>query len=318
MAFQDSTRRKFMQLGTLTKGTVSPLQWDIPKTGFLAGIYLNIVGTVAGTLSVLNAVGKASIVRRVRLITNAGIDLVNISGAGYHYLLRNHLEDYKDPVPQSDARSVVAAAAFNLDMYIPIALNSRDPVGLFMLQNEQTLVQLQVEFEADTTVATGATVTATVTPFVEVFTVPVKTSDWPPLNLVQQILEDTRPVAAVGNLEYSWPRGNSYVQVLHAYGIAATGPADSWTRAQVIVNQSETLMDYTPGGLNIEYGKMHGVARLVGTIPLDLMGTSGLGTFGSSRDMFYSAMVTELMTRVAISAQPNTFYTVRRQLVALR
>lgn len=316
MAFQDSTRRKFLPLTTQTKGTTNPLSWDIPKTGLLSSIYLNITGTVTGTLSAPNALGKASIVRRVRLVTNGGIDLINMTGAGYHYLLRDHLEDYKDPTPQADARSAVATGAFNLDMFIPVALNARDPIGLFMLQNEQTLVQLSVEFETDSVVATGATVAATVLPVVEIFTVPVDPKDWPALNVVQQVLEDSRAIAATGDYDYNWPRGNTYIQVLHGYGIGASA-AENWTRSRLMVNQSEILADYVPGTMNIEFTRTHGRARLVGTILNDFIGSSGLGTYGSSRDLLYSALVTELMTRITASAT-GTLYTVRRQLVALR
>lgn len=316
MPFQENTRRKMIPLTVQTKGTTNPLQWDIPKTGLLAGLFLNITGAVAGTLSAPNALGMSSIVRRVRVITNGGIDLVNISGAGYTYLLRDHLEDYIDVVPQNTGRVAVTATTFNLDMYLPIALNARDALGLFMLQNEQTLVQLQVEFETDSVVATGATVTATVRPVAEVFTVPVDPKDWPPLNTVQQVLEDSRAIAATGIVDYAWPRGNTYVQVLHGYGIGAT-PADNWTQAQLLVNQSEVIYDYVPGTLNIEYTKMHGRARVLGVIPFDMIGTSALGTLGSSRDLLYSGLITDLVSRINFSAT-GTLYTVRRQLVTLR
>ena len=323
MAFQDATRRKFLPLSTQAKGTSNPLTWQIPKTGLFAGLYLTIRGAVVdnGSFANPNPMGLASIVRRVRLITNAGIDLVSISGVGYSYLLRNFLEDYRDPVPNNNGTSAVNAVsapgqAFNLDMYIPAVLNSRDPVGLFMLQNEQTLVQLQVEFEADAAVASDVTVSATVTPYVEIFTVPQRTEDWPRLDVVQQIVEDTQAVTAVGELDYYWPRGNTYVQVLHGYGIGASA-SDDWSRAQLIVNQSDVLNEYTPAAADIEYSKTHGVARPAGVLPFDLLGTSGLGAFGSARDLFYSGLVTDLFSRITISAQPGTLYTVRRQLIAL-
>jgi hypothetical protein len=316
MAFQDNTRRKFIPLTSQAKGATNPLSWDIPKTGLLGGIFLNITGSVAGTLSAPNALGMSSIIRKVRLITNGGIDLVNISGPGYAYLLRYHLENYVDATPQNTGKVAVTATTFNLDMYIPTVLNSRDPIGLFMLQNEQTLVQLQVEFEADAVVATGATVTATVIPSVEVFTVPVDPKDWPALNTVQQIIEDTRVISGAGDYDYSWPRGNTYVQVLHGLGIAVSA-VDTWTRAKLIVNQSEILADYTPGLASVEFNKMHGYARGLGSIPFDMIGTSGMGTFGSSRDLLYSALVTEMVSRLTASGAA-TLYTVRRQLVALR
>lgn len=316
MAFQDTTRRKFIPLTTQSKGTTNPLQWDIPKTGLLARIFLAISGAVSGTVTAPNALGMSSIVRKVRLITNGGIDLCNISGAGWSYLLRDHLEHYIDVTPQNTGRVAVSATTFNLDMIIPVALNSRDALGLFMLQNEQTLVQLQVEFEADATVGTGATVTATVTPIAEVFTVPVDPKDWPPLNTIHQVLEDTRAIAATGEQDYSWPRGNTYVQLLHGYGIGAT-PADNWNRARVMVNQSETLVDYTPTSLSLEFNAMHGRARVLGVVPVDLIGTAGLGVMGSARDLLYSGLVTDLISRINFTAT-GTLFTVRRQLVSLR
>lgn len=315
--FQANTRRKLIPLSTQAKGTSNPLRWDIPKTGLLAAVYLNITGTVAGTISAPNALGMSSIVRNVRLITNAGIDLANLSGAGFHYLLKDHLEDYVNVVPQNTGNAAVTATTFNLDMIIPVAINLRDPIGLFMLQNEATLVQLEVTFEADANVATGITsLTANVTPVIEIFTVPVDPRDWPRLDLVHQILEDSRAIAGAGPYDYNIPRGNTYVQILHGAGINAT-PADSWNRVQLMVNQSETLLDLTPAQFSIEYNRMHGRARGLGVIPLDFIGTSGLGAFGSSRDLLYSALVTELISRITFTGA-ITLYTMRRQLVALR
>lgn len=315
MPFSNATRRKFNQIGTKSKGSANPLSWDIPKTGLLAGIYLSIRGSVSGSLSAPNAFGFSSIIRRVRLVTNGGIDLINISGPQYFHLLADQLEDYRDVLAGTSGRTAVTATTFNLDMYLPIVLNSRDDIGLFMLQNEQTLVQLEVEFETDTVVATGATVAATVSPAVEYFTVPLKREDWPPLNIVQQILGDERVLSGAGDYDYHWPRGNTYVSLIHGFGFAASG-ADNWSSARVFINQSDTLVEYTPGLLDLEYAKTHGRIRRAGVIPVDLAGTSGLGNFGSSRDMLYSARVTELLTRLTATAG-GTLHTVRRQLVAL-
>lgn len=314
--FLANTRRKIIPLSSQSKGTTSPLRWDIPKTGLLAAVYLNITGSIAGTLSAPNAMGMASVVRNVRLITNAGIDLVNISGPGYKYLLSKFMEDYKDITPQNTGGDAVTATTFNLDMVLPVALNLRDPIGLFMLQNEQTLVQLEVTFETDATVATGATVTATVTPSVEIFTVPVDPKDFPRLDLVHQVLEDTRAISGASTVDYNIPRGNTYVQILHGASLLATA-ADAWSRAQLIVNQSEILMDYTPGQYSIEYNRSHGVARELGVLGWDFIGTSGLGAYGSSRDLLYSGLVTDLISRVTVTGA-ITLHTVRRQLVALR
>lgn len=316
MAFVDKTRRKVVSLGAVAKGTSNPISFEIPKTGLLAGIYLAITGAVAGTLSAPNALGFSSVVRRVRLIANAGLNLIDLSGPEYHYLVKDFIDDYKDPIPGTNGRTAVTATTFDVSMYLPVAYNARDPLGLILLQNEQTQLILQVEFEADAAVATGATVTATVQPFIEIFTVPPTREDLPPLNTAHTIIGDERQVSGAGEFEYKWPRGNTYVQVLHGLGIAAAG-ADGFTTARYVINQSDLIEGiYTPQGLDMAFERSHGRTRLPGVVPFDFAGSSGLGMFGSARDLVYSQMVTEISSIINATGAA-TLYTVRRQLVSL-
>jgi hypothetical protein len=316
--FVANTRRKLVQLPTQTRpvggGTTAI---NLPKTGLLASINLAIRGSVAGSLSAPNALGFASILSRVRLTLNSGIDLINISGAGYHYLLREAIEsEYIDPNGQSSARSAVTAVAFNLDMTLPVAINMRDPLGMVLLQNEQTLLTLNLDWLADASVATGATVTCTAIPYIELFTVPVDPADYPPLNIMQQILEDQQAISGAQDWVYSWPRGNTYLQVLHGVGIGASG-SDLFTRVQVRVNQSDYLQSTDIPYLDVEFRKLRGRARPAGGVFFDLLGTSGLGNYGLTRDVFNSGLVTDLAS-VITTTGAATAYNVRRQLVVLQ
>lgn len=318
--FAVNTRRKILPLtGAITRpvggGTFGPL--TLPKTGLLGRIYLALRGTIAGFTSGANALGQASIISRVRLQANSGIDIFNVSGAGYNYLLRNVLEsEYIDPVGQSTASSAVANGSFNLDMVIPVALDMRDPTGLIMLQNEQTIVNLFIDWLADASVGTGVTVTLTTgDAFLEVFTVPPDPKDWPPLNVVHQCLEDQQAVAAAGDFPYYWPRGNTYVGIYHGLGIGAAG-SDNFSRFAVRVNQSDYLQSTPVDFLDVEYRLLRGRARPAGGMYVDLLGTSGLGVYGLPRDMFNSALVTDLASVITASGA-GTLFTVRRQLVVL-
>ena len=318
--FAVNTRRKVLPLtGAITRpvggGTFGPL--TLPKTGLLARIYLSLRGNVAGTLTVPNGLGMSSIISRMRIQANSGIDIFNVSGAGYHYLLRNSLEsEYIDPVGQSTGTVAVTATTFNLDAVIPIALNMRDPTGLIMLQNEQTIVNLFIDWLADTSVATGATVTLTTGDcFLEVFTVPQDPKDWPPLNLIHKCLEDQQQIAAAGDFPYYWPRGNTYVGVYHGAGIGAAG-SDLFNKFAVRVNQSDYLQSTPADFLDMEYRLQKGRARPAGGVFVDLLATSGLGCYGLARDMFNSALVTDLAS-VITATGAATLYTVRRQLVVL-
>lgn len=318
--FAVNTRRKILPLsGAITRpvggGTFGP--YTLPKTGLLARLYLALRGNIAGTLTTPNALGNASMITRVRVVANSGLDIFNVSGAGYNYLLRNALEsEYIDPAGQSTATSAVTAAAFNLDMVIPIAVNMRDPSGLLMLQNEQTIVNLYIDWLADASVATGATVTLTTGDlFMEVFTVPPDPQDWPNLNIVHQCLEDQQQVPGAGDFPYNWPRGNTYMQILHGFGIGAAG-TDNFSKLALRVNQSDYLQNTPPDFLDLEFRLMRGRARPAGGVFIDLAASSGLGCYALARDLLNSALVTDLAT-VVTATGAGTLYTVRRQLLTL-
>jgi len=316
--FSMNTRRKVVQLPSVSKPTGGGIvSFTLPKTGLIGKMYLAIRATVAGSLSAQNALGFSSIVSRVRVTANSGIDLFNVSGAGYAYLLNELLEsEYYLAQGQNQGRTAITATTANLDMVIPFAMNSRDALGMVMLQNEQTVLTCTIDFLADASVATGATVTCTVTPYLEIFTVPVDPADWPPLNVVHQILEDQQAVAATGQYTYYWQRGNTYLQVAHGLGLGASG-SDGFTLAQLRVNQSDYLQSTDVNFLDIEHRLLRGRARPAGGLFFDLMATSGLGNYGSTRDLFNSAQVTDLATVITASAT-GTFFTVRRQLVMLQ
>jgi hypothetical protein len=315
--FPFNTRRKVYQLPDITRpvggGT---MQLQIPKTGLIGALWLANRFTIAGLSGGPNALGKASILSRVRVSANSGVDLVNISGAGYHYLFRNVLDsEYIDATGQSDAKSAVANGAANLDMVLPLMLNPRDTPGMLLLQNEETILTIWIDFLADASVGTGVTVTGAVTPYVELFTVPEEAQDWPQLNVAHCILEDQQQMAAAGDYRYPWPRGNVYLRTLHGAGIGAAG-SDNFDKVTWVVNHSDNIQVTDNKFLDMEQWRLRGRARTPGAILFDLLGTSGLGTFGLSRDIFDSSQITD-MESVIHALAAGTLFTVREQLVPL-
>lgn len=319
MGWPQNTRKKQIPLPskTTTATTGETLSWDIPKTGILAALSLIITGTVTGTPSTPNALGQSNLLTRTRLIGNAGINLIDISGPGYHYGMRDMVELLGDPVPQSDGRSVVASGAIDLSEYFPLALNSRDPLGAILLQNEDTQLRLEVEVAALTALANDYTaLSLTVVPELDIFTVPTDPKDWPSFDFAMTISEESQSVSGAGEVTWNWPRGNIYAQVCHLLGIGASG-ADAWSAYKLRVNQSDYIYDTTPAGLTRRVSRYRGKTRVAGTIPIDLLAESGMGNYGSGRDMIDSRRLTDIAS-VITATSAATLRTVKRQIVPLR
>lgn len=319
--FERNTRNKIVPLTAQVKPTGGGTTiLELPKMGILARIYLRITATVAGTLSAPNVFGAGSIIRRIRVSTNSGIDLYNMSGTGDSYIFTQMQELERGfALPNNQGTNVVTATTFRLDRVIPVWINMHDTLGAILLQNEQLQVLLTIEWEQDAVVATGATVTATATPYVEFFTLPPLREDWPPFNVVHQIIEDQIPLSTVGDYIYNLPRGNTYLQVGFGYGLAAAATTDKWNKAILRINQSDILYNVDPNLRDVKQGYLTGLSTTqdVGTYIFDFLGSDGLGNYGSSRDFINSALLTDLQIVLTTTAQPDTLFVVRRMLMPL-
>jgi hypothetical protein len=318
--FLVNTRRKIVNLQVHTASTAGgdTTFFEIPKVGFLASIYCVIRGTLAG-VSAANALGKSSVTRDLRVMANAGLDIFGMSGPQYDYLYRDLIDsEYIDILGDTDARSAVASAAFNVDKVIPIALNLRDAIGLLMLQSEALTLTLQHTWETAVGVGGAGTtysVVPTMRPFAEIYTIPNDPRDWPRIDVVNQALADSQVVAAAGDFEYQWPKGNVYLQVAHALGIGAAG-ADGFSNVRLRVQQSDSIQNTVLTFLDREARRLRGRARVAGTVIFDMLATSGLGTYGLTRDLLDSGLLTDLATIITATGA-GTQHNFRHQLVNL-
>lgn len=322
--FAANTRRKAVPLNTITKPTGGgSVSIELPKTGLLSAIYCQATFTVSGSLSNPNALGFASIIKRVQLVMNSGLTLFDVSGAGLFWLLGDLLSDQIQPrFSYGVGRSPVTALSNQvLDFIIPVAFNNRDPWGLIMLQNEGTIVRLIVDFESDTTVATGATVTCTINPSMVVFEVPSDIRDFPPLNVAHKVQEDTFSLTVTGDNDYNVPRGDTLMQMAHlVVGTTVT----TWS---LRLQQSNEIERLTAGQMRMRFNDLTGRdMNMTGTALTgagdrrgfwDFAASDGLGSYGSERDAINTDILTSIVSRVT-TAGTGTLYTLRRTLVPLQ
>lgn len=313
--FYKKTRLKFVNLDTMTRPTGGgQSSQTIRRVGLLQGIYLPISVTVAGTLSNPNALGIASAVQRISVSVNSSGLVFDCSMSGYLNLVNEQLgtEFFAGAgTTLNQGNTAVTATTFLLYVYIPIAMNRRDPLGLVLLQSEQQTVELQIQWAADATVATGATVTGTVRPKIACFDIP-SDGTLPPLNYLHQIIEDSNPVSQAGDVPYSPIRGNVYLSVWHGLTLAASA-ADSFSRVQVWVDGSNLWMDNNIADMDQLYYLNRGRTRRAGVIAIDFMASSELGTLGLTRDWFNTAQSTDYR-HIITATGSGTLTTVRRML----
>lgn len=321
--FLANARRKVTQLPTMVRpaaGGVTTQQ--LPDTGILAGIFLGISVTLAGVPGAPNPLGVATAITNVRLKTNGGNDVFNASGVDYHYIIQQMLESsYFAAQGQNAGNSAVAAGTFNLDMYIPVGINLRDPVGYIMLQDQESIVQLDVEWAPDIVLDSGGVLTVTAGTcqiHMVYFDVPARPEDLPAFNTLHQILSDQRTLTGAIEHRVRIQTGGKYLQIGHGFGIGVAG-ADKLSRFRTMVNQSIQLEEWSvPVGVNQLFRLLYGRARPLGGIYVDYMGTAGLGNYGSVRDLLNSWNITQYEHLItSTDAGPVTLFTVRRQLMPL-
>lgn len=315
--FAQNTREKFVRLPAMVKpaaGGTTEIQ--LPSTGLLGSLWLRITATTAGVPAAPNPLGASSIIRRVRLIANTGLELFSVSGPGYGYMLQHLLESEYFPItPQNQYNAAVAdAQTYNLDMVIPVTVSMANFTGLVLLQSKQIQLTLAIDWETDANVGGGVlTYTATATPYMRFFTIPSLPEDRPPLNRAHVILEEQRVVSGAGQLIYEPLQTPTYLQIAHGSGFGVAG-ADNFTTIQLRVEQSNYLFDGDLQAMDMLWRAYHNSARPAGVFAYDFMASSGMGNYGGARDRVRTANITSFES-VLQMAGAGQLTTIRRMLI---
>lgn len=318
--FEDSTRLKYVPLSTMARpagGGVTTI--ELPKTGILLGIIIPITVVIGGTVNTPNPLGNMAAIRNIQVRLNAGYTIFDMSGASYFELLCEVIQDNYNMNVYNDARLAVSTGTKVLDVFIPVSLNTRDQIGMLMLQNMQTFGQLSINWETDLTLG-GSTATVTsgsATPLAVICEVPSDIKDYPNLDTLHQMLEDQKAIAVSGNDDHQIKIGGTIVGQYYFTGAVA------WSNAELRLQQSNILATLsvaqhrvlfallTSRDINLTGGAITGADK---RIFLDFGGSDGLGQFGSIRDYINTIALTSIFTRITYTAA-TTLYALTRQIL---
>ena len=297
----------------------STLSFQLPKTRFLSKITLHVRGTfkakhgskVTYTKSVFD---KYNLVRRVRLSINNGFNPYDISGNMLSlYNKANHYQS-----PDTDAfgldvlgNTVSVAGATNtvtFSLELPISLNDRDPIGLLLLQNEQSIVTLNVDTSLLTSIMTDNDVdieddSIYVTPVLETFSIPLIPDAIPDYSIVKLVNEQSENIVSTNEMIVKLPLGLTY-RKLGVYLASDTSytaiPHANITGFQLIFNQADT-----PINVSSDHVARKNKYDYDGTMPLGAymfdFSTQGIANLGGGRDYVDTERLTECWLKVQFS-----------------
>lgn len=300
------------------------LRWTIDRTGFLQRIILPIRGQFGTLVGTPNGLGQASLIKRISLLNNRNTKVYSLSGLSQYYILPQYLDEPQGLFTNSTARTSLASNGdITLDTVIPSQINQRDKVGLNVLASDQNNFTLEIECASLADVLTGGgaaspfTTTPTFAPFVEWLTRPKNPQDFPFLFIKHTILDEEQDIPGAGHWVYDWPRGNTYLQMVHAFGVGAgnTG-ADQITDLEWQVNRNTSPIKAGPDlhYFDVRNWLTRGQPRLKGLIPFDFLSQSGQGAYGKMSDALNTADINVLQT-VGTATTSGTMTHFRREFV---
>ncbi len=332
--FAQMTRQHWQMLPAIAGAVDSRVSFTIPKTRLLSKVRLLVEATLnavhaSNTNYTPAAFAPYSLLKNVRLEINNGFIPFNISGiAAYLYnLLRDEgsiIEPYQAAqasVATSRRRAVqgtTAAASsganntvrFVLDL--PLTLNDRDPIGLILAQNEETVITVSVDIGNANDIApaaTGYTFTLSnivITPMVETFSIPAVKDAFPDLSILKVVQQTKESVSGAGVKTVKLPVGMVYRKLLVFIEDASGGEADADLSGdfELVLNQSDIPYRIAPKLLAAINQEQYGLALPQGLWVFDFS-YQGLANYGGSRDYIDTERLTEFWFRFQAAAAGN-------------
>lgn len=323
--FAQATRQHIQPMAAQAGAEGSRVDFTLPKTRLLSKIRLAIRGSINvkhDTLTKCNADPFApyTLIRNVRVEMNNGFSPFNISGKAL--AMYNMLHDQSlvfDRQESGRGRNVMGTAAangtgaantFHFVVDLPIALNERDPVGLILLQNPETVVTVSVEFgNGSAVLAPGQTgftaqmTNVTVIPSIETFSVPAVEQAFPDLGTLKLVQQGTHTAPGAGEQTVKLPTGTTYRKLILFVENEAGGVQDSFITSdlELVFNQADIPYRVHPEVLAAINQTHYGKALPQGMYVFDFSAFQGLANYGGARDHIDTERLTEFWARFSVA-----------------
>lgn len=318
--FAQSTRQYKQELPSMTFKEGQQVSMTLPKTRFLSRIFIKVKGTVykdtenfSDTSTKLFDLATKDldiykILRQVRLSINNGFNPYQIGGAElaiYNMVtVQNRrfgqLPVYAETINEEPSDGI----NFNYTLELPITINERDPIGLLMLQNEQTSVTLSVDcgyFKEINGFFLGKNNRISnleITPTLETFSIPQLPEAIPDYSIIKIVNQQMEQARASGDNIVKLPVGLTYRKILVYITDTEGNPLghEEVNNFQLIFNQADTPYNINSDHLKYENDMSYG--QLPNGVYVFDFSNQGVANLGGGRDYIDTERLTEFWLKV--------------------
>lgn len=320
--------------GSASSPSVPRSRFTLPKVGLLSRLYLDIDGgsatafdlTVGAGASAVAADGRGpyQIVDGITVKVNGGSGWFDMSGFGTYIV--NAIED-ADAFPQTPpgkaygtAPTAMVGTLFDypvvdgqprMGLEIPFCLGPSNPLGMILLQNDLTTVEVEVRWGtldayAALTGGAVATLTLTATLVAEVFDIPPADAFGqffrPMLRWAHWWREERQDVTSAGRDAnvVSLDNHDTYLRVFHTLIRNGVLTTDNVTDLRFILNRNHTLFDHDDATHFRRQRK--DVSKDVPVVLWDFFAT------GTLRDVIHADAYTDIRSVVDIDTNAGTSF----------
>lgn len=341
--FSLATRQHLQILPTLGASADSTVSFQLPKARLLAETKLMIKATVNAKHSSLtsytpNALAPFTLIKRLTLEMNNGfapfvldgVDLGILSKMVHNGSAVNSATSGRGRVVQGlTASSAGTDNEVRFVVDLQNALNDRDPIGLILLQNEETIVTCTINIGngSDLLVpgATGYTMAlsnVSITPVTETFSIPAHPNAFPDISILKLVQSQKEAVPGAGGYTVKLPVGTTFRKIaLYLTDSNGVGVADSALSGnfEIVFNQADTPYRISPDALSAINADQYGQPLPQGVWAFDFSAMMGYAGYSGSRDYIDSERMTELWIRIptAGAGQVKTVYEMLTKLKGL-
>jgi hypothetical protein len=340
--FESDTRQQILTLSPMvpqTPGTAGQVvTQQLPTSGYLSAIWMLLQGTTTTTSAQSTTIGTYpqppwNFLRKIRVYTNMGVELVNLSGYGlylYQSTLRTGLDI--DTIVNSLSYAATDGGANNTvksrylvhpsglgvsstetwkaGYFLPIAWGPGGKAGLQLLQDDAVKYYLEITYGDLTDLyasnsGTPALTNVSVTPMVETFSTPRNPANRPDLSYSKVILEETQAFdSGTGVSTFKMVTGNMVTQLIHELSNGATAkPLDPSEITLMRMDYASTQVPYNinPDLQLLRQAFLYGRNMPQGCYIWELSEALGLKELPTMRDVIDTLMLTNLQSELTLS-----------------